>query len=179
MEDLLKPKNIALILIVYVIVTGINPFSFFCDSMPRISRREKFTTDYSSFGSVGERVEQEVDDEEEPSDSDAMGKIFMDSKINTSTGCDQNKIPFLSSNLLPKEDPRFEDDFSEFAPKASDLTSANFLQSDRMTMSSNTTRNANVGLRSEPPNPRNVVTPWMMSTIEPDLTRKPLEIGSN
>ena len=40
-----------------------------------------------------------------------------------------------------------------------------------------TLRNANYSLRSEIPNPRIQVSPWGQSTIEPDLTRKPLEIG--
>jgi len=35
-------------------------------------------------------------------------------------------------------------------------------------------RNANMQLRSEPPNPIKKVSPWMQSTIEPDLYRKPL-----
>jgi hypothetical protein len=36
-------------------------------------------------------------------------------------------------------------------------------------------RNANLQLRAEPPNPQVQVSPWLQSTIEPDLTRKPLE----
>lgn len=40
-----------------------------------------------------------------------------------------------------------------------------------------TLRNANMQLRSEPPNPQVKVSPWMQSTIEPDVNRKPLEIG--
>ena len=36
-------------------------------------------------------------------------------------------------------------------------------------------RNANLQLRSEPPNPQVNVSPWMNSTIGPDLARKPLE----
>lgn len=39
-------------------------------------------------------------------------------------------------------------------------------------------RNANLQLRSEPPNPQVQVSPWGNSTIEPDLMRVPLEIGS-
>jgi len=38
-------------------------------------------------------------------------------------------------------------------------------------------RNANYGLRSEPPNPQTMVSPWNASTINPDLQRLPLEIG--
>jgi len=39
-------------------------------------------------------------------------------------------------------------------------------------------RNANLQIRSEPPNPQLNVGPWMQSTIEPDFLRPPLEIGS-
>ena len=40
-----------------------------------------------------------------------------------------------------------------------------------------TLRNANLQIRSEPPNPQVKVSPWLQSTIEPDTNRKPLEIG--
>ena len=35
-------------------------------------------------------------------------------------------------------------------------------------------RNANLNLRAEPPNPRVQVSPWMNTTIDEDLTRRPL-----
>ena len=40
-------------------------------------------------------------------------------------------------------------------------------------------RNANRQLRSEPPNPQVSVSPWMTSTINPDLPRRPLEVGES
>ena len=39
-------------------------------------------------------------------------------------------------------------------------------------------RNANRQLRSEPANPQVKVSPWLQSTIDPDI-RRPLEIGGN
>jgi len=39
-------------------------------------------------------------------------------------------------------------------------------------------RNANLQIRSEPPNPQLYVGPWNQSTIESDFMRPPLEIGS-
>jgi len=39
-------------------------------------------------------------------------------------------------------------------------------------------RNANLQLRSEPPNPQMKVGPWNQSTIEPDLSRRPLNLGA-
>lgn len=38
-------------------------------------------------------------------------------------------------------------------------------------------RNANLQLRSEPPNPQVNVGPWHQTTIEPDMMRVPLELG--
>jgi hypothetical protein len=40
-------------------------------------------------------------------------------------------------------------------------------------------RNSNLQLRSEPANPQTKVSPWLQSTIDPDLNRKPLEIGAD
>ena len=40
-----------------------------------------------------------------------------------------------------------------------------------------TLRNANLQLRSEPPNPQVAVSPWLQSTIEPDVNRVPFELG--
>jgi hypothetical protein len=40
-----------------------------------------------------------------------------------------------------------------------------------------TLRNANLDLRSDPPNPRKAVGPFLNSTIEPDLMHRQLEIG--
>ena len=40
-------------------------------------------------------------------------------------------------------------------------------------------RNANLQVRSDPPCPVKIVSPWMNSTIGPDLTRRPLEENSS
>ena len=40
-------------------------------------------------------------------------------------------------------------------------------------------RNANLQVRSEPPNPTEKVSPWGNTTIEPDLMRPSLELGCN
>ena len=40
-------------------------------------------------------------------------------------------------------------------------------------------KNANSQLRSEPPNPQVSVSPWMNSSIGPDLLRRPLEVGDS
>jgi hypothetical protein len=60
------------------------------------------------------------------------------------------------------------------------LADRNFLQAGWATGIStvgSVMKNANLQLRSEFPNPQNSVSPWMQSTISPDLERKPLEVG--
>ena len=60
------------------------------------------------------------------------------------------------------------------------LADRNFLQAGWATGIStvgSTIRNANLQLRSEVPNPQVNVSPWLTSTIQPDIGRKPLEVG--
>ena len=38
-------------------------------------------------------------------------------------------------------------------------------------------RNANLQIRSEPPNPQIKVSPWLQTTIEPDVNKRAFEIG--
>lgn len=62
-----------------------------------------------------------------------------------------------------------------------DVSNQNFLSAGwhvGINTVSGSLRNANLQLRSEPPNPRGS-WPIMNSTIEPDLIRKPLEIGGD
>ena len=83
---------------------------------------------------------------------------------------------FMSSNLLPKSDPNLSDDFAEFAPK---LEGKNFVDAYKFVFGnqSQTLRNANYQLRSDPENPQEAVCPWMQSTIYPEKRRQ-LSIGS-
>jgi hypothetical protein len=60
------------------------------------------------------------------------------------------------------------------------LADRNFLQAGWATGVSSvgsTLRNANLQLRSDPPNPQVQVSPWMQTTITADTGRKPLELG--
>jgi hypothetical protein len=63
---------------------------------------------------------------------------------------------------------------------AGDIAGKNFLNAGAL-IGVNTVgqsqRNSSWDLRSEPPNPQVAVSPWMQSTIEPDLARRPLDIA--
>ena len=113
------------------------------------------------------------------------GKENMDSKMmwygNQNTPQPQNvqkKKPQTSNDLLPKDT---NSEWAQLNPTGlGELSNINLLKSgwqvgvDTMGQS---LRNANLQLRSEPPNPQTPVGPWNQSTITPDFMRVPLEIG--
>lgn len=78
--------------------------------------------------------------------------------------------------LLPKNT-----EWSNLNPQGSgDLQQVNLLKAGHhagINTVGNTLRNANLQLRAEPPNPQTSVSPWMNTTIEPDLMRVPIDMG--
>jgi len=81
--------------------------------------------------------------------------------------------------LLPKD---LNSQWAQLNPAGSaDFANVNLLKAGYLigidTVGS-TLRNANLQERSEPPNPTTSVSPWLNTTIEPDLMRVPLEIGT-
>ncbi len=80
------------------------------------------------------------------------------------------------SDLLPSDS---NNEWAKLNPSA-DLKNVNLLSAGHHTginTVGGSLRNANLQVRSEPPNPRTDVGPWQNTTIEPDLTRLPFEIG--
>jgi hypothetical protein len=78
--------------------------------------------------------------------------------------------------LLPN-DPNSQ--WAQVNPQgAGDIQGKNFLSAGAL-IGINTIgqsmRNANLQLRAEPPCPQGKPSPWNVSTIEPDLQRRPLE----
>lgn len=85
--------------------------------------------------------------------------------------------------LLPKDDKDNIANFNKDYPISEGiLKGVNFLEAGYQ-IGVNTVgqslRNANRQIRSEPPNPQVSVSPWLNTTIGPDLSRQPLEIGED
>ena len=80
--------------------------------------------------------------------------------------------------LLPKD---INKAYSKLNPQGGDgLSNAQFLQAGYhvgINTVGSSLRNANLQLRSEPPNPQLNIGPWNNTTIGPDFNRRPLEIG--
>ena len=99
--------------------------------------------------------------------------------IDTGSTCAGSSAQFISSNLLPKNDDQMDSTFAEFSPAS--IQGKNFIDSSKYKIGtqSQSLRNANLQLRSEPANPQTMVCPWSQSTIMPDDMRPNLEIGTN
>jgi hypothetical protein len=85
-----------------------------------------------------------------------------------------------ASELLPKEQSKM---FAQLFPEGQGHLSnrRDFLTSGfhiGINTVGQSLRNANKQLRSDPPNPQVVVSPWMNTTITPDINRRQLEIGN-
>ena len=105
----------------------------------------------------------------------SMDKNFEEERNNSNFPKEQ----LSAEELLPKNNS--SDLWAKVNPEGEgSLEGKNFLQSGYhigINTVGQTLRNANMQLRSEPPNPQVKVSPWQQSTIEPDMGRKPMEIG--
>jgi hypothetical protein len=101
------------------------------------------------------------------------------------TGAEMNQLPsecypkdvLSSADLLPRDANSL---WAQVNPSGQgSLADQNFLTAGfhiGINTVGQTLRNANRQLRSEPLNPQVKVSPWLQSTIEPDINRRPLEI---
>jgi len=101
---------------------------------------------------------------------------------NNPIGTFQPVVPSSQPNyneLLPKDT---NSSWAQLNPSGTgELSNINLLKSGwqiGVDTIGQTLRNANLQLRSEPPNPQTPTGPWNQSTITPDFMRVPLEIGA-
>lgn len=89
------------------------------------------------------------------------------------------KDKLTADDLLPKDAANSK--WSQVNPAGQgSVKDQNFLQAGYhvgLNTTQGTMKNANLQLRSDPPAPKMLVSPWLNSSYEPDLLRKPLEIG--
>ena len=82
------------------------------------------------------------------------------------------------SDLLPKDN---NSQWAQLNPAGKgDLANINLLKAGYhigIDTVGQTLRNANLQIRSEPPNPQTSVGPWNLSSIQPDFLRVPMELG--
>jgi hypothetical protein len=107
---------------------------------------------------------------------DAAAVDFGNRRAEMISPCAQNAPTFVASSLLPKINLPGVPSWDVMDTQA--LANQDFLSASQQigvdtVMSS--LRNSSYDLRNNIPNPINVVSPWMNSTITPDLQRRPLD----
>ena len=116
-------------------------------------------------------------------DNDKKIEKFANNKEDScdpATGNCFNRDRLTSSDLLPSNPGNSK--WGEMNPTTGSLiTDQSFLTAGYhvgINTIGQSLRNANLQLRSEPPNPQIPVSPWGISTIEPDVRQVGFEIGS-
>ena len=130
------------------------------------SKKVETMADFKVDG-AGDQVEGAL-----PSDPESYNEASMNKEVPV---C-KRQNPLTPTDLLPKNDEA--QNFNNKHPDGEGiLKGVNYLESTfhaGVNTVGQSLRNANLNLRAEPPNPRVIVSPWMNSTIDSDLARKPL-----
>jgi len=196
LEKLLKPQNI--VIIVGVIVVGVALCHYtdkknvtqsgFSDGMNQISQSNHMT---ASSVSNQVRTAQSAGSASNPVPASAIAPdlaapvLGSQGTVSTPPPNCNNQPTLNPSDLLPKTSGSGGSNSwaalqVPVGTGGSSESKANFLDSSYLAginTVAGSLRNANLQLRSEPPNPTSQVSPWLQSTIEPDLMRAPFEIG--
>jgi len=118
--------------------------------------------------------------------SENIGNNTTFDTIDHSNNLDGNQVPndcFPKDKLNPKDllPGDANSQWAQVNPVGQgELSDQNFLDAGYhvgVNTVGQTLRNANLQIRSEPPNPQVKVSPWLQTTIEPDTNRQPIEIG--
>jgi hypothetical protein len=175
LEKTLRANHILVILGAIVLVYAVYTYS-----------DQKFAAPYESLqGDANGRMNTELAAGQQVAPvagSGATGFSSVDAMTGQSGGAASaaTNLPVANpSDLLPRDT---NNQWGSLNPSGSgDLLGQNLLSATFLTgidTIGNTMKNANLQLRSEPPNPQLNVGPWNQSTFAPDLMRTPLELGS-
>ncbi len=131
--------------------------------------------------------EEKVDEEVEVKKENVVQGVSSDVTYGSVEGSDdansQPKDCFPKDQLSPGDllPSQSESKWSASVPEGQgELGDQNFLTAGYhvgVNTVGQTLRNANRQIRSEPSNPQVKVSPWLQSTIDTDVNRRPLEIG--
>ena len=202
LSKLLSKQWFHMVLLVLFVVGLVVLINCYCKNQNRLTNAESFqdysgTSETNQNGQVGEEVVQKVGTNVAAnncnvpvnlnvSPSQPLGQNETPSSVRgsgTATG-QQNPADCYPKDQLSPTDLLPDDPNSTWAQVnpagQGELKDQNFLNAGYhigVNTVGQTLRNANLQVRSEPPNPQVVVSPWLQTTIEPDTNRKPLEIG--
>ncbi|QOI90224.1 hypothetical protein QKU58_gp107 [Pyramimonas orientalis virus] len=148
---------------------------------------KKSSQEEESFEDYAELTQEIADDDDEPSEPKPVvtkteskpRPVEVTPKTKDFPKDCFPKDKLTPEDLLPRDAANSE--WAQVNPAGQgDVQNQNFLTAGYhvgINSVGSTLRNANMQIRSEMPNPQMKVSPWMQSTIEPDLNRLALEIN--
>jgi len=182
LEKLWKDYGIGTIVILLIIAYGVSLFSKYLTSKGR-SGSEYMSQGQNPAYKNGKKPIQ-PNTGVQPSEPLGQNEVFASvSGMGTPsqgipTSCSKPNIQ-NPADLLPKDN---NSQWAQLNPSGKgELANINLLKAGYhigIDTIGQTLRNANLQIRSEPPNPQLYVGPWNTSTISPDFMRVPLELGS-
>ena len=110
-------------------------------------------------------------------DAEFQAVNFASNRAERVSACAQNAPTFVATSLLPKPNIPGQETWDINAPD-NILANQNFLSSTQQVGVDTvlgSLRNPSYDIRNNIPNPINVVSPWLNTTILPDLERRPLD----
>jgi len=129
-----------------------------------------------SMDQMDKPLEQQVSNND---DTNANNYASVNTDVEEPNGLKEVPSSLDASELLPNDS---NSDFASVFPNGKDgLESVNMLKAGThigINTVSSSLRNANLQLRSEPPNPQGNVGPFNQSTIQPDTLRTTMELGN-
>jgi len=187
LEKLWKDYGVGTIVILLIVAYGVNLFSKYLTSKGS-SGSEYMSSDvnnaYKNSNNKRKQRPTQQNTGVQPSEPLGQNEVFASvSGMGTPTqgiptSCTKPNIQ-NPADLLPKDS---NSQWAQLNPSGKgELSNINLLKAGYhigIDTIGQTLRNANLQIRSEPPNPQLYVGPWNTSTIEPDFMRPPLEIGS-
>jgi len=173
-----------------------NPFDAITGMMSGGEKKENFNTSVANFDPYAKTVNADLggiqpnDDCDDNYTSLNGSEKFNNKYTNFSEGFETKmaenpttclkKDKLTSQDLLPKDAQNLA--WAKINPSSqANIKDQNFLTAGYhigVNTVGQSLRNANLQLRSEIPNPQVAVSPWLISTIEPDVRATTLEIGS-
>jgi hypothetical protein len=180
LKKLWNEYGIGAILVLLIVAYGVSLFAKYLTSkgMSGSESNQTMPQQYSKPSSMNNNVGVR------PSEPLGQNEVFASANgVQTSmpgipSSCSQTNIQ-NPSELLPKDS---NSQWAQLNPSGKgELANVNLLKAGYhigIDTIGQTLRNANLQIRSEPPNPQLYVGPWNQSTIEPDFMRPPLELGS-
>jgi hypothetical protein len=172
--------GIGALIILLIIAYGANLFYVYLNSKSGYGSEMMTSTPNTAYSTQPNYNNSIV----QPSNPDGSNEVFqsVDGIQTSMPGIPASCSPSLSQNpddLLPKDT---NSQWAQLNPSGKgELSNINLLKAGYhvgIDTIGQSLRNANLQIRSEPPNPQVYVGPWNQSTIEPDFMRPPLEIGA-